>query len=140
MKKIMTILFMLLSINLVAKELEAQKYHSRGEVTVTAACPAFPVLEMIQAFLDNDLEKAKSYGTENYTKYVKYSTSGWDAAVKEFKDDWDKKEPIRFRFDPDEKKAGDSIVEVLYHKGDRTFRNKYRIRQIDGVYKIVPFQ
>ena len=129
---------MLLSFSMTAAELQEKTYYKRGEVTVTASCPAFPVLGMIQAFLDNDLEKAKSYGTEKYTKYVKYRKLGWEVELKEFKDDWDRKAPIQFRFDPDEKKAGDFIIEVLFHKGDRTLRNKYRVRQIEGVYKIVP--
>ena len=129
---------MLVSFSLTAEELKAKKYYSIGEVTVSENCPAWPVIGMIQALIDGDVEKAKNFGTEDYNKYVKVVMSGgWDAVLKKYKNDWDRKEPISFRFYPDSKSEGENLVQIIFYKGDVTYRSKYRVKKIDGKFKIV---
>lgn len=139
MKKLMIILLMLLSFSMTAAELQEKTYYNRGEVEVTADCPAYPVMQMIQAFLDKDIAKAKTFGTTEYDKFVENRTQGWDHYAKTYHTNWDQKQVIRFKFYPDKKKAGDIIVKVLVPEPKNLiYSTKYSVQKIDGQYKLVP--
>ncbi|EDM29309.1 hypothetical protein LNTAR_23004 [Lentisphaera araneosa HTCC2155] len=87
MKKLMISLLMLMSFSMTAAELQEKTYYNRGEVEVTADCPAYPVMQMIQAFLDKDIAKAKTFGTADFDHFIKNRTQGWANDAKSYHTD-----------------------------------------------------
>ena len=121
----------------VADELKEKKYHRSNKVTVTAECPAYPVIQLMKAFQNGDVEKAKEFCTEGYLEFTKNRTNGFkEVGIERYKTKMDSTKPYKFKFYNKENVG--MIVRLNFNKkGGGSATYPYKVKKINDKWLIV---
>ena len=137
MKKLVIMMFMVLCLAAYAEELKENKYYELGKAKVNAGSAVYPVLQMIEAYMKNDLEKAKENFTEAYMKDVKDRTQGFKVLMEQYSKDRDTTKRLRFKFYPHKSGDGSTIVKISYFTKDNYGAVRfYRVKKIKDKWLI----
>ena len=101
--KFLILSIMCLTSSLLADELIEKKYYTVGKINVLESHAAYPVLQMIEAFKNEDVEKAKEFCSKGYIDYAnKYKSLKFKGTgISDYKKDLNPKGWIKFKFYPE---------------------------------------